>query len=141
MNMGTFKVKSCKKCKSLFETSMEQEICPVCKDRLNKVFDKVRVYIRRNIRADVQEVSEKCDVTTKQIMDWVREERLFFTEDSNVTLPCIECGEMIRIGKYCESCKKKVHKVLKSSMISNEKSNEETISSLTGRKMRPIDHR
>ena len=51
---------------------------------------------------------------TAQIQQWIREERLEFTEDSPIKLPCEKCGTMIRAGKYCEKCKGAMAKNLSS---------------------------
>ncbi len=56
--------------------------------------------------ADIMEVSEACEVEVSQIKQWIREDRLEFTEDSSVKLPCENCGEMIRSGRFCEKCKR-----------------------------------
>ena len=52
----------------------------------------------------------------RQIQQWIREERLEFTADSPVKIPCENCGEMIRSGKYCEKCKREMTNNLSSVM-------------------------
>ena len=42
---------------------------------------------------------------TKQIKQWLREERLQFSEDSAVLLNCESCGAPIRSGRFCDKCK------------------------------------
>ena len=50
----------------------------------------------------------ECDVTTNQIRQWIREERLEFSADSPVQIACEKCGEMIRSGRFCEKCKQQM---------------------------------
>ena len=41
----------------------------------------------------------------QQIQQWIREERLMFSEDSPIKIPCENCGTLIQSGKYCDKCK------------------------------------
>ena len=50
-------------------------------------------------------VSEELDVSVHQINQWIREERLSFSEDSGVMISCEKCGKNIRTGRYCDGCK------------------------------------
>ena len=65
----------------------------------------VKDYIEDNPRADMREISENCDVSTRQIEQWIREERLSFSDDSPIGIACEVCGATIRTGRYCERCK------------------------------------
>lgn len=105
-------VRNCRKCGKLFNYVSGMPICPACKDRMEEVFQEVKKYIRENPRADIREVSEACEVEKSQIQQWIREERLEFTADSPIMLPCENCGAMIRSGKYCEKCKSTMAKNL-----------------------------
>lgn len=80
-------------------------ICPNCKDKLEQDFQNVKKYVREHRRAELQEVSEECDVEVKQIQQWIREERLEFTSDSPVKIPCENCGAPIQSGRFCAKCK------------------------------------
>ena len=105
-------VKNCRKCGKLFNYISGMPICQGCKDKNEEVFQQVKKYIRENPRADIREVSMECEVETGQIQQWIREERLEFTDDSPIKLPCENCGAMIRAGKYCEKCKSSMAKNL-----------------------------
>ena len=50
-------------------------------------------------------MSTKTGVTTKQIRQWVKEERLILSENSVEGIECESCGKRIRTGRYCEACK------------------------------------
>lgn len=109
-------VRNCRKCGKLFNHIAGLPICPACKDKLEEKFQAVKKYIRENRMADIKEVAEECEVEVGQIQQWIREERLEFTEDSPVKIPCENCGEMIRSGKYCEKCKREMTNNLSSVM-------------------------
>ena len=46
--------------------------------------------------------------TCKDKLEWVREERLVFSEDSPLGLECEGCGTIIKTGRFCEKCKRKM---------------------------------
>ena len=98
-------VRNCRKCGKLFNYVTGLPICPACKDKAEESFQAVKKFIRENPKADIREVAQACEVETSQIQQWIREERLEFTEDSPIKLPCENCGTMIRAGKYCDKCK------------------------------------
>ena len=98
-------VKACKKCGNLFNYLSGPPICPACKDELEKKFHEVKEFVRENPGATMQRICEEHDVTQRQIQQWVREERLEFSEDSPVKMSCEACGKTIRTGRYCDNCK------------------------------------
>lgn len=59
--------------------------------------------MRQNPNTPIQVVSEDNDVSVKQIKQWVREERLVFSEDSPLGLECEGCGTIIKTGRFCEN--------------------------------------
>lgn len=133
-------VRNCKKCGKLFNHIMGMPICPACKDALEKSFQEVKKYIRENRMADIMEVAEACEVEVSQIKQWIMEDRLEFTEDSPVKLPCENCGQMIRSGKYCEKCKRDMANNLSSAIEKPKKVIEQPKKSQpTGNKMRFLD--
>lgn len=98
-------VRNCKKCRRLFNYVTGPHICPQCREELEKQFQIVRKYVQEHRDCDINAVSEACDVDVQDIRQWIREERLQFSEDSMTGLSCEACGVMIRSGRYCESCK------------------------------------
>lgn len=127
-------VKACIKCRCLFETTGEREVCPRCMEMLEKKFKVVRRFIREHELAGIEEVSEQCDITIKQILEWIREEKLSFSKESKVGIPCLSCGISIPIGKYCASCQTKLSKNLSSAYVRKEESEQEpTMVSKSGR--------
>lgn len=95
---------NCRNCKKIFNYITGEHICPGCKEALEKKFQVVKEFIRGNPGKNVNQVAEECEVTTRQIKKWVREERLSFTDDSLVGLECERCGKMIHSGRFCNEC-------------------------------------
>lgn len=98
-------LKNCRKCGKMFNYVMGLPICPACRDKAEEAFQRVKKYISEHKGATIQEVSEQCEVDTSLIHGWIREERLAFSDDSPIRIPCEGCGAMIGSGKYCDKCK------------------------------------
>ena len=98
-------VRNCRKCGRLFNYVSGPPICMQCREALEAKFQEVRKYIQEHAHASIPEVSEACDVSTNQIQQWLRDERLELCEGSGITLQCEECGASIVTGRYCEKCK------------------------------------
>ena len=101
-------VKNCRECGRLFNYIGGQRVCPSCREKLEDKFQQVKKYIEEHRSAQMQEISEENDVTIQQIKQWVREERLAFTNDSIVGIECESCGCTIKTGRFCDACKKQM---------------------------------
>lgn len=98
-------VSNCKGCGRLFNAISTERLCPDCRKKLDDKFQEVKAYLEEHPNASVDEVSRENEVTTKQIRQWVREERLTFSEGSMEGIECENCGKMIRTGRFCDACK------------------------------------
>lgn len=101
-------VMNCKGCGRLFNQMTNEKLCPACVQELEDKFQQVKKYLEENPNASVDMVSKDNDVSVKQIKQWVREERLTFSEGSLEGIECEGCGTLIRTGRYCDECKYKV---------------------------------
>ena len=99
-------VKNCRKCGKMFNYIGGQQICPACKEVAEKKFQEVKEYVREHKAASMTQICEDCDVENKQVQQWVREERLVFSDESPIKLSCELCGTQIKTGRYCDKCKK-----------------------------------
>lgn len=99
-------IMNCRECRRLFNYIGGQRLCPACKAKLEDKFQQVKKYIYENKDAPITQISEENEVSVQQIKQWVREERLRFSDDSPVGVECERCGAMIHMGKYCDECKK-----------------------------------
>lgn len=107
---------ACRKCGKLFNYMVGVRICPNCKKEQEEKFAEVKKYIREHKGANIKEVCEECDVEGKLIEMWIRQERLQFSEESGVKVPCESCGKMITGGKICSECRNKLAGQLDSMM-------------------------
>ena len=99
-------VKACRRCHRLFNYLSGQRICPQCKKELEKKFLDVKEYVREHPKDGIMKVSEETEVSVPQILQWVKEERLQFAENSEFVLSCEHCGTQIFTGRFCKDCKK-----------------------------------
>ena len=98
-------LRNCARCGKMFNYIGGQPICEPCKKAIEEDFQKVKQYIIDNPRAGLKQIAEDNQVTTKQIQQWIREERLMFTSDSPIQLQCENCGQPIQTGRFCAKCK------------------------------------
>lgn len=98
-------VRNCVKCNKLFNYIAGPVICADCRKSLEDKFKEVKLFIRKNPHVSLSEVSEECSVDIRQIRQWVREERLSFSEDSAIGIECEVCGKTIKTGRFCNECK------------------------------------
>ena len=98
-------LRNCARCGKMFNYIGGQPICEPCKKAIEDDFQKVKQYIIDNPGAGLKEISEDNNVTTKQIQQWIREERLMFSDSSPIALQCEKCGAAIQTGRYCNKCK------------------------------------
>ena len=97
-------VRNCKNCNKLFNY-IGTPICPECTKMMEDKFDDVKQYIYDHPKCGMQEVAEEMEVSVAQIRKWLKEERLSFSEDSEIALNCEKCGKRILTGRFCKICK------------------------------------
>lgn len=100
-------VRNCRGCGRLYNYigGSYRNLCPDCIAKLEEKFAEVKQYIEEHRTAMINEVSAECEVSVKQIEQWIREERLCFADDSPIGLDCEVCGKTIKTGRFCDSCK------------------------------------
>jgi flagellar operon protein (TIGR03826 family) len=99
---------NCSRCGRVF--SMVQggrEICPLCvKDEENN-YSIIFQYLSSRPAATAQEISQATNIELKEVLRFVRENRLRLVK-ADTGLLCENCGISISIGKYCEKCGQKL---------------------------------
>lgn len=100
-------VRNCRQCGCLYNYigGAYRNLCPNCIRKLEDKFETVKAYIEDHRTATINEVSMECEVGVRQIEQWIREERLCFSDDSPIGIACEGCGKTIKTGRYCDSCK------------------------------------
>ena len=100
-------VRNCRGCGKLYNYigGPYRNLCPNCIEKIEEKYLEVKEYIQDHHNATMTEVAEECDVSTRQIEQWVREERLYFSDDSPYGIGCERCGKIIKTGRFCDSCR------------------------------------
>jgi methionyl-tRNA synthetase len=116
-----------------------QALCEPCKKALEDDFQTVKQYIVDNPSAGLKEISEECKVTTKQLQQWIREERLMFSKDSPIKLQCENCGELIETGRFCAKCKASMANTLNNTFAKPKPQLQQPVKKETKAGMRFLD--
>ena len=78
---------------------------PLVKDEELK-YQQVKDYILAHPAASVAEISDANDISPVKLFDWIREERLEFSEEAEFAwFTCQGCGTKIKSGRLCKRCK------------------------------------
>ena len=109
-------IRTCAKCRRLFNYVMGPSFCPDCRAKEEDKFQDVKKYVQEHGGANMKEVAEACDVSVKQIQQWLRDSRLMLSEDSPLNIECERCGKMIRGGKFCPACSNEMAAKLQAAM-------------------------
>ena len=99
-------VRNCKEWGKIFNYMEGAPLCPACTKKQEEVYLQVKEYVYNNPGASINQVAEENEVTVQQIKRWIREEKLAFSEQSDIGLECENCGAMILTGRFCQTCKK-----------------------------------
>lgn len=108
---------NCKSCGKIFNATLaSSKICPDCKNKDTENFKKVKDYLYKNKGASIPMTSEETGVTVKDIMRYLREDRLEVADNANIGIPCERCGVNMKSGKYCLKCISEMESILKGSV-------------------------
>lgn len=122
-------LKVCKNCRRLFRYIFGAEICQDCMKLVpnenrngehkfaskllkpkvlaeEEQYEQVKDYIMKHPNATVVQIAEDNKLEVTKLLEWVREDRLEFSENSkNAWFECSHCGAKIKSGRLCNRCK------------------------------------
>lgn len=124
-------VRNCKKCGKIYNYD-GFPYCNHCRKEEEEIFQKVKEYIYDNPKASIQEVSDDTEVSTKKILNYLRQGRLEIRDGGNLILDCERCGQAIKTGRFCGKCAYEIENELKRSIKKDKNPFE---SRRTGRSM------
>jgi len=129
-------IRNCKGCNRLYQHIGGPTLCPACREELENKFQEVKEYIYNNKGASINDVSEATGVSTRQIKQWIREDRLVLSEATADGITCEQCGIPICSGRFCEKCKTKMANEFGATIKSTVVSPAAKKTDKTGNKMR-----
>ena len=95
--------RNCPRCGKVF-VKIRDPICDACVKEEEKIFDKVRDYVKENPNKTLHEISEACEVTAKRLLTYLRDGRLEASSGLQSECNCSKCGKPIKTGRMCETC-------------------------------------
>lgn len=121
---------NCPRCGRLF-VKLARKVCPQCHQKVEEEFRRVYDFLRKkeNRQATIYETSEQTGVSVTQIKEFIRQGRLEIKDFPRMGYPCETCGELIKEGRFCHSCRQQL---LKEMATLQESGNEQ--------KGRPLYH-
>lgn len=101
------KATNCPGCGKLFLNPGPGKYCPNCMKKQEEQMDEIASFVRDNPRSSVSEICAALSVKKSLVIAMLQSGRL---EESNINIkyPCASCGKMIRHGRYCKVCGKKI---------------------------------
>jgi len=109
-------ITNCRGCGRLFNYISGPQLCPDCQKKSEEKFQRVKEYVQENKATTLEKIAEETEVSLRQIKAWIREERLVFSKDSAVGIPCENCGKLIKSGRFCDDCKKNMASTIASGL-------------------------
>lgn len=100
-------LKSCPNCKKIFNATVNStKLCPECVRLEEDAFNTVRVFVKENPGAGIDETSKETGVSVNQITQYLKEGRLEAASAAmSSVIKCEKCNKRIEPGnKYCDAC-------------------------------------
>ncbi|WMJ85515.1 hypothetical protein [Anaerocolumna sp. MB42-C2] len=86
-------------------SSLTSVLRPMVKVEEEKL-EQVKDYIMAHPKATIVQIAEANEITPTKLFEWIREERLEFSEESkNAWFMCEKCGVKIKSGRFCNHCR------------------------------------
>ncbi len=133
-------VRSCIRCKKLFNYIRGQSLCPSCKEEIENKFQDVKKYLDEHKGASIIQISEDCDVEEHIIKQWIRDERLEFSSGLSGEITCEICGKPITTGRFCDKCKNETISAFNNTFNLNSNKTVTTDKGKASPKMRFLDN-
>ena len=96
---------ACVNCNKLFYSNGSGQRCSSCVTTKFEEIKQLSKFFTYKVDATIQEAEEKLGIDRKNIISYLREEKLELPPLSNDGVECKRCGKQIRTGKYCNTCR------------------------------------
>lgn len=83
--------------------------CPTCGHTAYDDWGRVREYLYSHKYATALDVSNELGIPRGTINQMLREEKIQIADGANSLLTCQMCGRVIRSGRFCSVCEKRMH--------------------------------
>lgn len=132
----------CKKCRKAYING-SSGYCNNCIKEMDDSVKVIKEYLEIHPGASVADISRNTDVSKKDIIYLLREDRLVLENADEGFITCDRCGKSIKSGRYCDSCLTSMGNMF--SNLSNElkakhdrinKANNKSTRGMSGNKMK-----
>lgn len=97
-------VRNCPRCGKMF-VFVGRKICPDCREKDERDFDRIREYLRSHPGANLEEIHEGTGVEKEKVLEFLREGRLEVRKNGITAVrKCEVCGRVISRGRICDDC-------------------------------------
>lgn len=114
---------NCQKCGKVFFCTGGRPICPECNELDSADFQKVRDFVKENLKVPIDIVSEETGVPAEKIRQYLHD-GLLEEAQSTEEFKCQLCGKSIDTGNYCFTCMNKLKKGFSKGSDKKEKKKE-----------------
>jgi uncharacterized protein len=105
--LAAAKLGNCPKCRKLYLRI--RDICEDCYQKQEEDYLKVASYLRENPGTTIQVLSDETGVSIAHIRHFIIIGGIIMTHFPNLSYPCSTCGNMIKTGKTCTTCRKEIN--------------------------------
>jgi uncharacterized protein len=109
--LAAAKLGNCPKCRKLYLRI--RDICEDCYQKQEEDYLKVASYLREYPGTTLQVLSEETEVSVANIRHFIIIGRIITAHFPNLFYPCETCGNMIKTGKTCSTCRNKIDQLTK----------------------------
>ncbi len=100
-------IANCKRCGRIYNR-VRRDICPSCIEEEDKIFLKVRDFLREHKNAYMEDVIQGTEVDMDTLIQMIQDGRVILTDNPNMGYACERCGGMTRSGRFCPKCSKEL---------------------------------
>ncbi len=93
----------CRKCRKAYING-SSGYCLSCIEEMDESVKIIREYLEKHPGATVAEISKNTEVSKKDIVFLLRDDRLVLENADEGVITCDRCGKSIRSGRYCKEC-------------------------------------
>ena len=95
---------TCKNCGKLFYSEGDQR-CSSCVTTKFEEIKKLSKFFTYNQSASIEDAAKELNIDERNIISYLREEKLELPLLSEDGIECKRCGKLIKTGKFCNVCK------------------------------------
>jgi flagellar operon protein (TIGR03826 family) len=96
-------IANCKRCGRIYNR-VRRDICPACIEEEDKIFVKVRNFLREHKNAYMDDVIEGTGVDMETLIQMIQDGRVILSNNPNMGYACERCGGITRSGRFCAKC-------------------------------------